>query len=39
LYAAVQKIKEVVYEGLDMTLGDGMRLEGQGYEWLNTTGE
>jgi enoyl-CoA hydratase/carnithine racemase len=34
---AVQKIKEAVMRGLDMPLGDGIRLEYDLYRWLHTT--
>ena len=34
---AVQKIKEVALRGLDLTLAEGLRIEHEAYEWLNTT--
>jgi enoyl-CoA hydratase/carnithine racemase len=34
---AVQKIKEVALRGLDLPLADGLRIEHEAYEWLNTT--
>lgn len=34
---AVQKIKEVALRGLDLPLREGLRLEHEAYEWLNTT--
>ncbi|HZO82887.1 MAG TPA: enoyl-CoA hydratase-related protein [Candidatus Binataceae bacterium] len=34
---AVQRIKQVVMRGLDLPLGDALRLEREGYKWLQTT--
>jgi enoyl-CoA hydratase/carnithine racemase len=34
---AVQKIKQAVMRGLDMPLGEGLRLERELYKWLHTT--
>jgi enoyl-CoA hydratase/carnithine racemase len=34
---AVQKIKQAVMRGLDMPLGDGLRLEHELYNWLQVT--
>jgi len=34
---AVQKIKEVVFRGLDLPLADGLRLEHESYKWLVDT--
>jgi len=34
---AVQKIKEVVFRGLDMPLAEGLRLEQESYKWLVET--
>ena len=34
---AVQRIKEAVLRGLDLPLGDGLKLERELYKWLQTT--
>src|SRR6185437_431376 len=34
---AVQRIKQVVLRGLDVPLADGLKLEREGYKWLQST--